>query len=267
MKKKILIIDDDIHWIEILSARLKARGYEIAVAENGEQGFDAMTTGKPDLVIADVLMPHMTGYELLNKLEASSGRVRDIPIIVVSSRGSMEEYFDSWKIHRFIPKAADMDVLVGEVDHLLSRGGADEAPAKALFPDELLPWAGKKVMLVGMDDYIVGKVKMFLEQQSIKVVVGLNEQDAFETAVKERPQFIFCQFYEDTEKLDADALNRQLKKDDRTKAIPFVPFCTEAISIDAMKSVGARYLITFGTGSELAQNIANFLKAHPDFSV
>lgn len=264
MGKKILLIDDDTDWTFVIAAVLKKSSYEVTCCEDGVQGLEHAIRQKPDLIILDVLMPNLTGYEFVKKLRNEGGLSKNVPILVVSSRQSMEEYFDSWEIYAFVPKSPDMAPLIKKIHDALGTS-ADEMPAPAEKAEPApVPQAsdGRKVMLIGVDDYIVHKVKTALEGMGMKVVIGLNVEDAFQTASKEQPAYVFCQYYEDTEKLDAHAIYLKLKKEVKTKEIPFITFCTEAISLDAMKTIGSRDIIGFRTGNDLAQSIEKFLKTH-----
>ena len=69
MKKKILIADDNPDNVELLRKRLNTQGYETAAAFDGEEALQAMAKESPDLLILDVMMPKMDGYEVLQRLK------------------------------------------------------------------------------------------------------------------------------------------------------------------------------------------------------
>lgn len=267
MSKKILIIDDEPDWQRLLSFRLEANGYEVLTADDGIVGYEVTVKHKPDLIILDVLMPKMTGYEFVQKLRSEGGPAKNVPVLVISARKSMEEYFNTWEIISFLPKPSTPEDLLGQIDKILGCHQPAAAPAvdKVSVPAPApAPAAstGMKILLMGVDDYIVHKVKTAVEALGVQVVLGVSEEDAVKTAAKEQPDFFFCQFYEDTDKLDAQSIHLKLKKNEKTAAIPFIPFCAEAISLDAMKTVGVKDIIAFRTGNDLVQSISDFLKAH-----
>ena len=82
LKKKILVIDDEPGFVEILHARFDSR-YEVCEAFDGETGFKKAVQEKPDLILLDILMPKMNGYELLKKLKSHVG-TRDIPVVMLT---------------------------------------------------------------------------------------------------------------------------------------------------------------------------------------
>jgi len=85
---RILIVDDERININILNALLKA-DYKIMVAANGEQAIKGATTGLPDLILLDILMPGMDGYEVCRRLK-SNPATQHIPIIFITAMGDAE---------------------------------------------------------------------------------------------------------------------------------------------------------------------------------
>ncbi len=81
---KILIVEDDPLIVKIYSTRLKADGYEVLSAENGEEGLKIALAEKPDLVILDVMMPRMDGFGVLEKLRADY-EMKDKPVLIYSN--------------------------------------------------------------------------------------------------------------------------------------------------------------------------------------
>ncbi|MGD1119125.1 MAG: response regulator transcription factor [Dehalococcoidales bacterium] len=82
-KKHILIVDDDPAILRLLSTNLKARGYEIFTATDGEESLDAVQKDFVDLIILDLMMPKVDGVEVCRRIREWS----DIPIIILSARG------------------------------------------------------------------------------------------------------------------------------------------------------------------------------------
>jgi len=82
-KKTILIVDDDPAILRLLSTNLKARGYEVLTASNGEESLDAVQKNFVDLLILDLMMPKVDGVEVCRRIREWS----DVPIIILSARG------------------------------------------------------------------------------------------------------------------------------------------------------------------------------------
>ena len=83
-KKKILIIDDEKEMVQLETMRLVAHGYDVIVAYEGETGLALARTEKPDLILVDIMLPKMDGYELCRRLKQDL-KCRLIPIILVSA--------------------------------------------------------------------------------------------------------------------------------------------------------------------------------------
>ncbi|MCX5782233.1 MAG: response regulator [Elusimicrobia bacterium] len=84
MAKKILIIDDEPDFIKVAVARLEMEGYSVVQAADGLSGLDMMQTEKPDMVILDVMLPGINGYEVCHRAKLSEA-IRDIPIVIFTA--------------------------------------------------------------------------------------------------------------------------------------------------------------------------------------
>ncbi|HEX9664815.1 MAG TPA: response regulator [Patescibacteria group bacterium] len=89
-KKTILIIEDDRFLSKIYSAKLEKEGYNLALAVDGEEGLRKLAESKPDLILLDLILPGMSGFEVLDKIKSSS-KTRKIPVIILSNLGQDED--------------------------------------------------------------------------------------------------------------------------------------------------------------------------------
>jgi len=88
MGKKILLIEDEAVIIEILEKKLVKEGYEIAVARNGVQGLKILKESSPDLILLDLVMPEMGGFEFMETINLPENRhLVKVPIIIISNSG------------------------------------------------------------------------------------------------------------------------------------------------------------------------------------
>jgi DNA-binding response OmpR family regulator len=90
MAKKILFIDDDLDTLRLVGAMLQRQGYQIAVASSGEQGLVQAANESPDLVLVDVMMPEMDGYEVTRRLR-SDPQTADIPILMFTAKTQLDD--------------------------------------------------------------------------------------------------------------------------------------------------------------------------------
>ena len=85
-KGKILVVDDEIYIVHILDFSLGMEGYEVITALDGEQAIEKAHAEKPDLIVLDIMMPKLDGYETCKALKGDS-ETRDIPVILLSAKG------------------------------------------------------------------------------------------------------------------------------------------------------------------------------------
>jgi len=88
--KKILLIEDEEIMIDILQRKLAKEGYEISLARNGEDGLKEMKEIEPDLILLDIIMPKMGGFEVMEAMGKDS-KLKKIPVIVISNSGQPVE--------------------------------------------------------------------------------------------------------------------------------------------------------------------------------
>jgi DNA-binding response OmpR family regulator len=91
MKKKILIIDDEKEMVQVETMRLHAYGYDVVAAYDGESGLRQARVARPHLIILDIMLPKIGGYELCRMLKQDAD-CRNIPIILVSA---VDQKFDT----------------------------------------------------------------------------------------------------------------------------------------------------------------------------
>ncbi len=86
MAKKILFIEDEEILLNLLQKKLTNEGYEVFIAKDGEQGLKKMREVLPDLVLLDILMPKMSGFEVMEEINKYP-ELKKIPVIVISNSG------------------------------------------------------------------------------------------------------------------------------------------------------------------------------------
>lgn len=124
-QKRILLVDDDNEIIESMRMVLEAKGYEVVVARDGNQGLAMAERNDPDLVILDMMMPKRSGFLVLEKLVNSKAVMeeRDPPmrfIMITANEGSRHKaYAEMLGVDDYIRKPFAMDKLVDSVDRLL----------------------------------------------------------------------------------------------------------------------------------------------------
>jgi DNA-binding response OmpR family regulator len=124
MTSRVLLAEDEPHIIELLSFLLGRAGYEVATETNGARALERALTEPPDVMILDVMLPDLNGFELLRRLRAEPGAAA-FPVIMLTAKGQREdrETAARLRVDVFITKPFSNADLVCTVDRL-SRGAA-----------------------------------------------------------------------------------------------------------------------------------------------
>ena len=83
--RKVLVVDDEVHIVHVVAIKLRNNGYEPITAGNGQEAYDLACRENPDIIIADYMMPVMTGLELLEKLRENE-TTKNIPFVLLTAR-------------------------------------------------------------------------------------------------------------------------------------------------------------------------------------
>lgn len=90
MEKKLLIIEDDKFMSNALRVRFQEEGFELKQVFNGEEGLEILKTFTPNIIIIDLMMPKLDGFETLKKIKEQE-KFKDIPVIIASNLGQEED--------------------------------------------------------------------------------------------------------------------------------------------------------------------------------
>src|SRR5215831_11509136 len=126
---KVMLVEDDNNLREIYEARLLAEGYEIVSAKDGEEALALAVKEKPDLIISDVMMPKISGFDMLDILR-STPETRDTKVIMMTALSQTEDKTRADKLgaDRYLVKSqVTLEDIVKSASELL--GGGSAAPA------------------------------------------------------------------------------------------------------------------------------------------
>ncbi|MBL1277286.1 MAG: response regulator [Ectothiorhodospiraceae bacterium] len=116
----ILIVDDSPTEIHVLTSMLEKHGFSVATANNGEEGVDKAKSDKPDLILMDVVMPGMNGFQAARQI-ANDPETNNIPIIIVSTKD--QETDKMWGLRQgakdYVTKPAQEKELISKINSLL----------------------------------------------------------------------------------------------------------------------------------------------------
>lgn len=97
MPKKILVVDDEAEFVDAIRMRLEANGYTVIAAYDGRECIEKAKKEKPNLVLLDVVMPNVNGFETLSKLKTDP-RTMNIPVIMLTAKSDSEYILDAGKL-------------------------------------------------------------------------------------------------------------------------------------------------------------------------
>ncbi len=119
----ILAIDDEKSTLKLLEVQLMKAGYQVITAPSGKEGLDLARTGNPDLILLDILMPGMDGYEVMRNLKKEE-TTKSIPIIILTSKSKKEDVVSAMRygIQDYIIKPHNLPGLVQKIDAALRVG-------------------------------------------------------------------------------------------------------------------------------------------------
>ncbi|MEM8603768.1 MAG: response regulator [Cyanobacteria bacterium P01_H01_bin.121] len=116
----VLVVEDSPAQRQMITDLLKGSGLDVAVATNGEEALERIQARRPDLVVLDIVMPRMNGYEVCRKLK-SDPTTQDVPVVMCSTKG--EEFDRYWGMRQgadaYIAKPFQPTELIGTVKQLL----------------------------------------------------------------------------------------------------------------------------------------------------
>ena len=128
MSEKILIIDDDLDTLRLVGLMLQRQGYQISAATNGQQGLDKAFEEDPDLILLDVMMPDMDGYEVTRRLRQNPSTI-ETPILMFTAKTQLDDKVIGFEVgaNDYLTKPTHPSELQARVKTLLSRGSEKRA--------------------------------------------------------------------------------------------------------------------------------------------
>lgn len=126
-KKRILVVDDEPQFLELIKIRLEANDYEVVIANNGQEALDMLKETKLDAVLLDILMPDIDGLEVLKRIRKND---KDLPVFMISAFFNQERFqlANKHNASGFIVKTNDLKKEVKNITSVLRM--ADKYKAK-----------------------------------------------------------------------------------------------------------------------------------------
>lgn len=135
MKQRILLVDDDADALAMLRLILQRRGYEVMTAQSGMQALSSMAHELPDVVILDIMMPQMDGYQVCRRIKTDP-RTAHVPVALFSAKSQPVDQMEGFRAGAddFIEKPVHPDTLIERINTLLERaaGAPQEKAARVI---------------------------------------------------------------------------------------------------------------------------------------
>lgn len=221
-KRKIVLIEDEIIVSNLLVQKLERAGYAVSSSLDGEAGLNLILEEKPDLVLLDMVLPKMNGFQILEKLSEEK-LLPDLPVIIISNSGQPVEIERALKMgvrDYLIKLNFNPDEVLVKVGKVLKSAeenptdGKDENPA----PSDNKP--GCNVLIVEDDVFMANLMERKFKQNNYKILKASNAAQAKEVLSSNSIDLILLDVV--LPGMDGFTFLRELKKDEKLKQIPVV---------------------------------------------
>jgi len=117
-KKKILVVDDEVDFVNIIKMRLEANNYEVITASGGKEALERVVRDKPDVVLMDVLMPEIGGIDALAKIRQAD---KNLPVFMITGFSNEERFASANKLNAtgFIMKTNDLQKEIEKIKAII----------------------------------------------------------------------------------------------------------------------------------------------------
>lgn len=131
MTRNILVVDDDPAIQKVLKQALQMEGYEVTTADDGEEALTALEARVPDVVVLDVMMPKVDGFEVLQRIREGD-QTSNLPVILLTAKSATEDVWEGWRrgVDYYMTKPFDVEELLTFIEYVF-KGGHQEPPPVA----------------------------------------------------------------------------------------------------------------------------------------
>lgn len=139
MAERILIVDDDATMVNLLSTVLEFEGFQAIKALSGMEALHMIEEQRPDLVLLDIMMPEMDGFEVLARLRRDPSTEK-LPVVILTARTEDRDVFEGWRrgADEYVTKPFDPQRLVEVIRDVLARSYEERLEERVRRVDELL---------------------------------------------------------------------------------------------------------------------------------
>jgi len=134
VEARLLVVEDDPNILELLSASLRFAGFDITTATTGSEAVSLASRARPDLVVLDVMLPDLDGFEVIKLMRAQGGRV---PVVFLTARDATDDKIRGLTLggDDYVTKPFSLEELTARIRAVLRRTRGDSAPPRLTFAD------------------------------------------------------------------------------------------------------------------------------------
>lgn len=252
--KKILVIEDDIFLGDVLTQKLTNEGFDVMLTRDGLEGFNSIKSFHPDLILLDIILSKMNGYEILEAKQKDPS-LADIPVIVVSNSGQTVEINRALAlgVKDYLVKAQfDPEEVLVKVRAQLRKNEGSSSSIKSLEGaiNQKVNTAnleGKKVVWVEDDQFLNDIITRKLSMTKCLFFHANEGEEALRIIDKEMPDIVMLDIV--LSGMDGFEILRRIKSDPKTKHIPVILLSNlgQASDIEKGKNLGAARFVVKAT--------------------
>ncbi|MEI7709494.1 MAG: response regulator [bacterium] len=249
--KKILIIEDDVFLGDVLTQKLKNEEFEVVLSRDGLEGFNKMKSFLPDLILLDIILPNMNGYEILEAKQKDPA-LADIPVVVVSNSGQPVEINRALALGvkdylvkaQFDPEEVLVKVRAQFRKHDAPMSAVDSLENMMNQKPNVVNLEGKKIVWVEDDKFLNDIISRKFATTKCIFFNASEGEDALKIIEREIPDLVMLDIM--LAGMDGFEILERIKKNPKTTHIPVVLLSNlgQASDIEKGKNLGAvRFLI------------------------
>jgi len=271
---KILIVEDEEVLLNVLKNKLQKEGFDVLSAKDGEEGLEVIGNEKPDLVLLDILMPKMSGIEVLKKLK-EQGTLDNLPVIILSNSGQPSEIkeakelgvkdclikaeFDPQevvdKIRKYIPEEeSNLDVVENNTKETDSNHDAQEI-ANQINSDNF------RVLVVEDDLFLRGLMSQKLVREGFEVIEAVDGEEGLKMVSEKQPHIVLLDLI--LPGIGGFEVLQKIRQDENIGGIPVLILSNlgQKDDLDKAKKLGATdYLVkAHNTPGEIVDKVKSIL--------
>jgi two-component system, cell cycle response regulator len=253
MPARIVVIEDNPASMELICYLLRAFGHDPQTATDGAKGFDLAQREQPDLVLCDIELPVMDGYEVVRRLK-SHPMLRMVPVVALTAFAMVgdRDKIVAAGFDGYLPKPIDPETFVGQVEAFLESGqqrscpshpDAPAGPAVAAtvvpIPEHSTPQPAWRATILAVDDYPVNLafIRSTFEPLGFKVITASGAGEGRALAQQTAPDLILSDLYMPRE--NGYEFLRSSKADPQLRSIPFVLISSSVLPRDREQDLPA----------------------------